>query len=90
MLLCLLESVPFKEAGRGVDCNVSRVVFVRESCVRDSDDFGNIILVVELNRVFAEKYPETTLLIHSQIRALRTMLWIEWKINRKLANQGDT
>ena len=38
------------EGGRGNDCHVSRVVFASESSMRDDDDdFGNSILVVELN-----------------------------------------
>lgn len=34
--------------------NISRVVFASESCIKGDDDFGNIALGVELNRVITE------------------------------------
>ena len=59
-LVCLLELVHFKAAGGGNDCDVSRVVFASESCMRGGDDCGNSGCRIE-QRVIAEgkKYPET-------------------------------
>lgn len=55
-----LTGVPFgvsalRSSWRGKGCNVSRGAFVRESCVRRDDDFGNFILGVKLNRVITKK-----------------------------------
>lgn len=74
-LVCLLELVPFKAAGGGNDCNVSRVVFASEGYMKGDDDLGNIILGVELNKesLPKEKLPRNTLIV-SQIWVQRTIL----------------